>query len=332
MNKTDILNSITRTFHSATFKVKQHSPEILVTAGLVGVVVSAVTACKATTKLAAITEDTKKKAEAIHAAAEKGEAECNLEDGTVGIAPYSEENAKKDLAIVYTKTGLQLAKLYAPAVILGAASIGCILAGHNIMHKRNAALAAAYAIVDKDFKGYRGRVIERFGKDLDRELKYNIKAQEVEETVTNEDGTETTVKKTVNSVTTDANTPSTFARCFAEGNPGWSKNPEHSLIWLRQQQNFLNRKLQSQGWLFLNEVYEALGFNITEAGSVAGWVYDKDSDSFSNFVDFGIYDQDDERKIAFVNGDEKNIWLDFNPDGNVWELMKSRGLGFRRQW
>ena len=200
------------------------------------------------------------------------------------------------------------------------------------MHKRNAALAAAYAIVDKDFKGYRGRVIERFGKDLDRELKYNIKAQEVEETVTNEDGTETTVKKTVNSVTTDTNMPSTFARCFAEGNPGWSKNPEHSLIWLRQQQNFLNRKLKSQGWLFLNEVYEALGFNITEAGSVAGWVYDKDSDEFSNFVDFGIYDQDDERKIAFVNGDEKNIWLDFNPDGNVWELMKSRGLGFRRQW
>lgn len=332
MNKIELMNNLSRGFHSIGFKFKQHSPEILVIGGVVGVVASAVMACKATTKIRPIVEETKMTAEAIHAAVEKGEATCNLEDGSVGIAPYSAENGKKDLAATYARAGVDLARVYAPSIILGAASITCILAGHNILHKRNAALTAAYAFLDSDFKGYRSRVVERFGKELDRELKYNIKAQEIEETVVNEDGTESTVKKTVNSVTTGDHLPSVFARCFAEGTPGWQKNPQDSLIYLRQQQNFLTNRLQSKGHLFLNEVYEALGYNITEAGNAVGWVYDPTNETLENFVDFGIYDQDDERKIAFVNGDEKNIWIDFNFDGNVWQLMKERdGARFRRK-
>jgi hypothetical protein len=332
MNKTELMNSISRSFHSVGFKFKQHSPEILVIGGVVGVVASAVMACKATTKIHPILEETKMISEAIHAGIEKGEAPCNLEDGSVSVEPYSEELGKKDLAVTYAKAGLNLARVYAPAVILGAASITCILAGHNILHKRNAALTAAYAIIDNDFKGYRSRVIERFGEELDRELKYNIKAQEIEETVVNEDGTESTVKKTVNGITTGPNMPSVFARCFAEGTPGWQRNPQDSLIYLRQQQNYLTNRLQSRGHLFLNEVYETLGYAITEAGNAVGWVYDPNNETLENFIDFGIYDSNDERKIAFVNGDEKNIWLDFNIDGNVWELMKERdGARFRRK-
>lgn len=332
MNKTELMNKFSRTFHSVGFKFKQHSPEILVVGGVVGVVASAVMACKATTKIRPIVDGTKVAAEAIHAAAEKGEAECNLEDGSVAIAPYSQEDAKKDLAVTYAHSGLELVKIYAPSVILGAASITCILAGHNILRKRNAAITAAYAILDNDFKGYRSRVVERFGKELDRELKYNIRAHEVEETVVNEDGTETTVTKTVDSVTVGPNMPSVFARCFAEGTPGWQRNPQDSLIYLRQQQNYLTNRLLSRGHLFLNEVYEALGYPITEAGNAVGWVYDPNNETLENFVDFGIYDANDERKIAFVNGDEKNIWIDFNIDGNVWELMKERdGARFRRK-
>ena len=331
MNKTELMNTISRGFHSVGFKFKQHSPEILVIGGVVGVVASAVMACKATTKIRPVLDDTQLAADAIRAAAEKGEAECNLEDGTVGIAPYSAENAKKDLAITYAHSALELAKIYAPSVVLGAASITCILAGHNILHKRNAAITAAYAILDNDFKGYRSRVVDRFGRELDRELRYNIRAQEVEETVVNEDGTESTVKKTVNSVD-PKNLPSLFARCFADGTPGWQRNPQDSLIYLRQQQNMLTNRLQSKGHLFLNEVYESLGYSITEAGNAVGWVYDPNNETLENFVDFGIYDSNDERKIAFVNGDEQNIWLDFNVDGNVWQLMRERdGARFHRK-
>lgn len=332
MKNTEFMNTISRGFHSIGFKFKQHSPEILVVGGCIGVVASAVMACRATTKINLVTETTKMAAEAIHAAAERGEAECNLEDGTIGIAPYSEENAKRDLSIAYAKAGLEIAKIYAPSVILGVASITCILAGHNILHKRNAAITAAYAILDNDFKGYRSRVVERFGKELDRELKYNIRALEVEEKVTNEDGTESTTTKTVDNIVTDPKNPSVFARCFADGTPGWHRNPQDSLIYLRQQQNWLTQRLISKGHLFLNEVYECLGYPITEAGNAVGWVYDPNNVTLENFVDFGIYDSNDERKIAFVNGNEQNIWLDFNFDGNVWQLMRDRdGARFRRE-
>ena len=73
--------------------------------------------------------------------------------------------------------GLKLVKLYIPAVALGTLSIASILASNNILRKRNVALAAAYATVDKTFKEYRNRVIERFGDQDDKELRYNIKAK-----------------------------------------------------------------------------------------------------------------------------------------------------------
>ena len=40
-----------------------------------------------------------------------------------------------------------------------------------------------------------------------------------------------------------------------------------------------------------------------------------------NMIDFGMYDIHDERKIAFVNGDERNIILDFNYHGDIRNLI-----------
>ena len=58
MKKPEIMNNITRTLNKAAFKFKKHSPEILVVAGVVGVVGSTVMACKATTKVNDILDDT----------------------------------------------------------------------------------------------------------------------------------------------------------------------------------------------------------------------------------------------------------------------------------
>lgn len=307
--KKDFMNNVSRTFHRVGFKVKKHSPEILVVAGVVGTVVSAVMACKATTKINTILDASKAEIDKIHDARENP----NL------IEVYSEKDAKKDLTTVYTHTGLQLLKLYGPSVILGTASLTCILTSHNIVRKRNAALAAAYATVDKGFKEYRGRVIERFGNELDRELKYNIKAKEIEETVTAEDGSKKVVKKTVN--VADPNFTSDYARFFDETCGAWTKDPEYNLTFLKLQQSYANKKLQEQGYLYLNDVYEMLGMQKSKAGHVVGWIYDKDNQLGDNYVDFGIYDLYDEQKRNFVNGYERSILLDFNVDGNIWELM-----------
>ena len=311
--KTGIMTSVSRTLHKAGFQLKKHSPEILITAGVVGTVASTVMACKATTKLSGILEKAKTDIDTIHQCVENPEL---LPEGEV----YTEEDSKKDLTIVYANTGLELIKLYAPAVALGALSIAAIVSSNNILRKRNVALAAAYATVDKGFKEYRSRVVERFGKELDRELKYNIKAKEVEETVTDDDGNETTVKKTVE--VAELNEPSDYARFFDDGCTGWSKNPEFNLMFLKQQQGYANKLLQERGYLYLNEVYDMLGIPKTKAGHVVGWIYDEENPVGDNYVDFGIYDLYNERARAFVNGYERTILLDFNVDGNVWQLMK----------
>ena len=312
LDKTKLLNNVTRKIHKVGFKFKKHSPEILVVAGVVGTVTGAVMACKATLKVNEVLEEPKKNIEKIHEALEHGATE-------VGI-PYSEEDHKKDLTIAYVQTGVKLVKLYAPAVIVTGLSITAILSGHNILRKRNIALAAAYTAVDKSFKEYRGRVVERFGEALDKELKYNIKAKEVEEIVVNEDGSETIVKKTVEVV--DPNDHSDYSRFFDAGCKGWDDDPEYNLMFLKSVQAQANNILKAEGHLFLNEVYDMLGIPRSKAGQVVGWVYDEKNPVGDNFVDFGIYDIHNEKARDFVNGYEKVILLDFNVDGNIWDLMK----------
>lgn len=308
--KTDIMKNVTRNFNKIGFQLKKHSPEILVVAGVVGAVTSAVMACKATTKVHDILEDTKTKVDQVHEV---------LANDDIPEEKYSVEDSKKDLAIIYAQTGFEFIKLYGPSVALGVLSITAILTSNNILRKRNLALAAAYTTIDRSFKEYRGRVVERFGKDLDHELKHNIKAKEIEETVTNEDGTETTETKTV-----DVANPteySDYARFFDEACSGWTKDPELNLMFLKRQQSYANDLLQRRGYLFLNEVYDMLGIPRTKAGQVVGWVYDENCPVGDNYVDFGIYDMHREKCRDFVNGYERTILLDFNPDGNILDLM-----------
>lgn len=314
MTKLEIINSVSRTVNKLGFALKKHGPDILVVGGTIATVAGAVLACKATTKLPEVTEKAKENVATIKAVAEAGK----LADGT----PYDDKDYKKDLTITYVRTGVDLAKLYGPSVIIGAAGLGCILKSHNIMRGRNMALAAAYATVDKSFKEYRGRLVERFGDELDKELKYNIKTKEVEEVVVDEEGNETTVKKTVKTI--DNPNPSEFAIFFDEYCEGWTKSPDANKTFLMQQERWANERLQAKGHLFLNEVYDMLGAQRTQAGNIVGWKYDpRGIDCGDNFVSFGIFDQCglekyDERKRAFVNGHERSILLDFNVDGDIF--------------
>ena len=306
---------LTRTFGKTKFQLKKHSPEILVVAGVVGVVTSAVMACKATTKVAPIIEQRNQTIKQIKETKERSDNQ---------YIEYSEKDYRRDLTLTHVHTGLDLVKLYAPSVTLGALSITSILASNNVLRKRNVALASAYATIDSSFKGYRKRVIERFGEELDKELKYNIKTKEVEEKVVDEKGKEKVVKKKVN--VGDPNEYSDYARFFDDGCAGWQKDAEHNLFFLKQQQNWANDKLKAQGYLFLNDVYEMLGIPKCSAGQVVGWLYDPDNKrndgiERDNYVSFGIYDMHKEANRDFVNGYERTILLDFNPDGVIYDLI-----------
>lgn len=217
-NKTEIIKSVSGAINKTTMTLKKHSPEILVVAGVVGAVASAVIACKATTKVGKITEEAKDNIDAIHEAEKKGV--------TPAGETYTKEDAQKELAITYVQTGIKYAKLYAPAVILGSLSVTSILASNNILRKRNVALGAAYAAIDKSYKEYRGRVIERFGEQVDKELKYNIKAKKFEEIETDpETGKQKKVKKTV--MVTDPNLQSDYAVYFDNKSRNYETNMDY---------------------------------------------------------------------------------------------------------
>lgn len=311
--KTELISKVSRSLHKAGFKFKKHSPEILAVTGVIGIVTSAVMACKATTKVNDIVDEAKETIDKIHESVGKG---LHTSDGE----EYTEEIAKKDLTITYVQTGLKFVKLYGPSVALGIASIGCMLGSNHILRKRNIALAAALTNVATSFKEYRGRLVDRFGKDLDRELRFGIKAKEIEETVTDEDGKETTVKKTIEVV--DPNTAhSIYSIVFCEGNTGWTRNAELNKVFLIQQQNWANDKLKMNGILTLNEVYDMVGAPRTAYGQIAGWVYTDDNSIGDNFVDFGIFDVNNEKACDFVNGREKSIILDFNCIGNILDYI-----------
>lgn len=303
-NKTEIMKSVNGVASKAVMKLKKHSPEILVMAGIAGTVVSAVLACKATTKVAEILDETKGTLDTIH--------EC-METGAINGQEYTTEDGKKDTVVVYAQTGMKLAKLYAPAIILGTLSITSILASNNILRKRNVALGAAYAAIDKSFKEYRGRVIERFGEQVDTELKYGIKAKKFEEIeVDPETGKEKKVKKTV--MVADPNLQSDYAVYFDSKSRNYETNPDYNRMFLKAQQAFANDKLQTRGHLFLNEVLDDLDLPRTPAGQIVGWT----KDGPDGYVNFRIVEVERETEDG---RHEPALLLDFNVEGNIWEKM-----------
>lgn len=303
-NKTEIKKSVNGMASKTVMKLKKHSPEILVVAGIAGTVVSVVLACKATTKVAEILDETKGTLDTIHE---------GMETGAINGQEYTTEDGKKDTVVVYAQTGMKLAKLYAPAIILGTLSITSILASNNILRKRNVALGAAYAAIDKSFKEYRGRVIERFGEQADTELKYGIKAKKFEEIeVDPETGKEKKVKKTV--MVADPNLQSDYAVYFDSKSRNYETNPDYNRMFLKAQQAFANDKLQTRGHLFLNEVLDDLDLPRTPAGQIVGWT----KDGPDGYVNFRIVEVERETEDG---RHEPALLLDFNVEGNIWEKM-----------
>jgi hypothetical protein len=303
-NKTEIMKSVNGVASKTVMKFKKHSPEILVVAGIAGTVVSAVLACKATTKVAEILDETKGTLDTIHE---------GMETGAINGQEYTTEDGKKDTVVVYAQTGMKLAKLYGPAIILGTLSITSILASNNILRKRNVALGAAYAAINKSFKEYRGRVIERFGEQVDTELKYGIKAKKFEEIeVDPETGKEKKVKKTV--MVADPNLQSDYAVYFDSKSRNYETNPDYNRMFLKAQQAFANDKLQTRGHLFLNEVLDDLDLPRTPAGQIVGWT----KDGPDGYVNFRIVEVERETEDG---RHEPALLLDFNVEGNIWEKM-----------
>lgn len=308
----NITKSATKMFNKVAFQVRKNGPEIMVVGGIIGGVVSAVLACKATTKAQDILAEAKHQVDNVH----------NVLEAPDYKDKYTEEDSKKDLALIYVQTGLKLAKTYAPAIGVGVLSIASILGGHNILRKRNFALAAAYTTIDQAFKEYRGNVVERFGEQVDKQLRYNLKAEKITETeVDPETGKQKKVKKEV-LVPQGDGVYSGYARMFDRGCDPWENDANLNRAFLMSQEEYANQKLRTQGYLFLSDVYKALGFRDDRASHCVGWVFDENAPTGDNYVSFGFRDNPD-----FMAGYEKSVILDFNVDGPILDTFESAYKG-----
>lgn len=293
--------------------LKKYSPEILTAAGVIGTVGSTVLACKATLKVEDILDEAKKKSNLINA----------VHDGEIEVdAEYTDKDYSKDLLVNRTQTAVKLIKLYGPAISLGALSITAILGGQHILRKRNVAVMAAYKLCEESFNNYRSRVKDELGEEKDRQFYYGMTEETIKDKVKSKDGKTKTVTKKVEKA--PDHLYSQYARFFDEANINWDKSPEQNMYFLKMVQNQMNDKLKARGHVFLNEVYDALGFDRSEAGQLVGWVWNKDNTAMEagdGYIDFGIFDGNDYAKRAFVNGDERSILLDFNIDGMIYDLI-----------
>jgi hypothetical protein len=282
---------VTRTWGRSVLQAKKNSPHIFFGAGVVSVAVGTVLACRATLKIEPILE------EAQH---DLHEVKALGESALVTTDAYSPKEYYRDLGYVAGKTGIKLVKLYGPSVIVMGFGIGCLTGAHVQMTRRNAALTATLAAVSKAYEDYRARIIQELGAEKEAAI-YNEAPDDV-----TDDGLEPKMNRNPNKY-------SPYAVIFDEANINWKKDPELNRLFVQSQMNYMNHKLHARGHLFLNEVFDALGFERTRAGAVVGWVVGGEGD---DYVDFGVFNSPD-----FVNGWERSVILDFNVDGVVYDKI-----------
>ncbi len=286
----------------AVLLAKKFAPQILLGAGVVGVVASTVLASKATLNLEAVLDKHRENIDIVNQGAE---AHPSTE--------YSSMHHKRDLTIVHMHTFKELSKLYALPVGLGVLSISLIIGSHGVMYKRNVAAVAAYKTVESQYNRYRDRVRQEFGLDKDEEFARSYKT----EGVVDEEG-----RETVN-VTIDGTSLNETLYFFDPSNVNWKNSPEYNLSYVMAQQTFANQLLNSRGHVMLNDVLDGLGIDRTPEGAVLGWVLDRGHAEGSKYIDLGILDcQSPESRVFGTHGEEgPAIMLDIKTDGIVWDKI-----------
>ena len=286
----DIVRGVKTLAYKGAFLAQRYAPEILTAVGIAGVATSTVLIAKQTLKLEVTIDEAEQRVARAHA---------------------DKANGEDDLAVVkaYMKNTNDLVKLYGGPVTLALASIASILAAHGIMRRRNAALVAAYGVLESAFSNYRARVREAIGDDRELEVYRGVRDVELVNDKTGE--------KTHELVVHEGRSP--YALLFDETNIFWEPEKGTNKTWLIIKQQHLNDMLNVKGHLFLNDVHRALGFPETKAGQIVGWV--ADSRSGDGYVDLGIFEPLTDVKRDFINGHERNIWLNPNVDGPIIDRL-----------
>ena len=309
---TSMIKSIPVPKNLSRFKLKleKHAPDIMMVVGTGLIIGSAVYACKKTIVAKDILEEANEELNKIKYG----------EDVADGDESFSEKDARNERIKVYSRMTFDLGKCYGVSIAGGLAGFSLIFGAHKILKDRNAMIAAAYANLLASYNSYRAQVKEVLGEEEESILCSGGVREKID--IPDENGK---IKKQDAVVFhDDGSGHSPYARIFDETCVNWSRSPSANLTTIRSVQAWANDKLRCTGHLFLNEVYEALGFPHSTAGAVVGWMWDPDDTVHGdNYVDFGIFDNAKTSASVrdFINGYEPCIWLDFNVDGIIYNLI-----------
>lgn len=156
MDKSKLAKFIT----DARSALSKHSPEILTGIGIAGMITTTVLAVKATPKALRLIE-----------AAEMDKYDEIHDDPT--------STGREELTAVETVKAAW--KPYIPAIVTGAASVGCLVGGCSIHARRNAALATAYQLSTTALKEYKAKVVETIGEKKERVVHDKIAEEKLKE-------------------------------------------------------------------------------------------------------------------------------------------------------
>lgn len=280
MNFTNINSSLTRLGTAAIRTLEHHAPKILVAVGIGCGIGGAVTACKATLKLPETMKDISEAVEEAKNLPEEDEEQKKVKEKTV--------------VKTYISGGMKLVKLYGPSVALGVTSVACVLSGNRIMNQRYAGAVAAISSTEKMFSEYRKRVVEELGETKDMQFANGIHEVTEEEAIldkngnpkTDKNGEVKTTKKVHSEIDPNVNK---YSRMFDEVSTNeWSPYADYNRTNLLSRDAYFRETLNSHRYLFLNDVYKALGYPVTEYGQDMGWIIDEVT-PYATF-DMGLYD------------------------------------------
>ena len=293
---------LTRMLGNAKLKLNEKAPKILFVSGIVLGITTVVLACKETLSAGDILDDHAQQIDDI-----KSNDEDETTNDSEDVVVYCRQEDKSKLILkTYANTFGRLAKLYYPSILCGTASIILLTKSHSMQNERYLASLSAYMALKQEYDKYRESVSNDIGQEKDND--YKVKA----------------VSNKSNSTDDMANPPygrnlSGYAKIFDEYNPNWNKDASLNNVFLRRSLNYLNNKLQAQGYLFLNDVYRELGFEPTKAGQIVGWTLNNPNGD--GYIDFGLDRNINKQKAEFINGLERSVILDFNPDGPILDLL-----------
>jgi len=318
------LDTIKRGFSMAGLFLRKYAPEILVGTGLAAGVGATVLAIVGTVKAPKVIESTKERLADIDTA--RSRIVTDEEDAEMG----GEEPTERKIAIAIRKTYadaiFELLKLYGPTVLLTGASIGCILSAFKILKVREAALMSALAAIQTAYSRYREQVAAEYGHEKDLDILDRCKELAVDEMRRVAQGVEDGV------IEIDPDAPpnpvfSPYARWFEKydasngtGATEWTADKSYNHLFLTGAERNMNTILKYRGYLFLNDVYGALGMDLTPEGQLVGWLYQKDPKVKNDgYVTFGL----DSRILRddYHGRQATDYYLDFNPDGVIFDLI-----------